>query len=96
MIGYSSSGFEDLQADIKRRKDNFVNIYTSNKATVPSEFPDKINSSTDDILFGNYLCISDKKRVKLFASKDQYRKFAKQNHTEFENDFTGSTSEMYK
>ena len=36
------------------------------------------------------------KRVKLFASKEQYREFANQNHTEFENDFVGSSDGLYK
>ncbi|MBO5141944.1 MAG: DUF4912 domain-containing protein [Clostridia bacterium] len=75
-------------------KDNFINIYTSNKATVPNLHPLSQNS-TDDILFANYLCISDKKRVKLFASKEHYRRFANQNHTEFEGNFSGSSDEFY-
>ncbi len=77
-------------------KDTFINIYTSNQATVPNKSPVYSGNSTDDILFANYLCVSDKKRVKLFTSKEQYRKFANQNHTEFENDFTGSSDEFYK
>ena len=77
-------------------KNEFTNIYTSNQATVPSASPLHNDFSTDDILFANYLCVSDKKRLKLFASKDQYRKFANQNHTDFENDFAGSSDEMYK
>lgn len=87
----------DYKVELGRAvKNNFINIYTSNKATVPSEHPAYNNNcSTDDILFANYLCISDKKRVKLFASKDQYRKFANQNHTDFENNFAGSSDNLY-
>lgn len=77
-------------------KSNFVNIYTSNQATVPVGHPIPQDSfNTDDILFANYLCISDKKRVKLFGSKEQYRNFANQNHTEFDNNFMGSSDGMY-
>lgn len=77
-------------------KNQFVNIYTSNKATVPANHPSNRDFSTDDILFANYLCISDKKRIKVFASREQYRKFANQNHTDFENNFVGSSEGMYK
>lgn len=77
-------------------KADFVNIYTSNKATVPVSHPLSQNTfNADDILFANYLCISDKKRVKLFGSKEHYRKFANQNHTEFDNNFLGSSDGMY-
>lgn len=87
----------DYKVELGRAiKDQFINIYTSNQATVPPSSPLPQDGSTDDVLFANYLCISDKKRVKLFASKAQYRKFANQNHTEFENDFSGSSDEMYK
>lgn len=77
-------------------KQDFINIYTSNKATVPNAHPLPQDFSTDDVLFANYLCISDKKRVKLFGSKEQYRRFANQNHTDFENTFVGSSDELYK
>lgn len=77
-------------------KNDYINIYTSNQATVPVSHPLSQEFSTDDVLFANYLCISDKKRVKLFGSKEQYRKFANQNHTDFENDFSGSSDGMYK
>lgn len=77
-------------------KNDFINIYTSNKATVPTLYPQSQEFSSDDVLFANYFCISDKKRIKLFASKEQYRKFANQNHTDFENNFSGSSDEMYK
>lgn len=77
-------------------KNNFVNIYTSNKATVPNANPLSQEYSTDDVLFANYLCVSDKKRIKLFGSREQYRTFANQNHIDFENDFSGSSDGMYK
>lgn len=77
-------------------KQDFINIYTSNKATVPNAHPLPQDFSTDDVLFANYLCISDKKRVKLFGSKEQYRRFANQNHTDFESTFVGSSDELYK
>ena len=87
----------DYKVELGRTtKDQYVNIYTSNHATVPSSSPLHQAGATDDVLFANYLCISDKKRVKLFGSKEQYKKFANQNHTEFENVFSGSSDEMYK
>ena len=79
-------------------KTNFINIYTSNTATVPSASPvssaDIFNA--DDILFANYLCIADKKRIKVFGSRDQYRRFVNQNHTEFENVYLGSSEGMFR
>ena len=87
----------DYRVELGRiAKNQFINIYTSNKATVPASHPSNSDFSTDDILFANYLCISDKKRVKVFASREQYRKFANQNHTDFENNFVGSSEGMYK
>ena len=88
----------DYKVELGREfKNEFINIYTSNKATVPNQNPvSNDREYTDDILFANYLCISDKKRIKLFASKEQYKRFVNQNHTEFENDFTGSSDELYK
>ena len=77
-------------------KKDFVNIYTSNKATVPTSHPSNESFNADDILFANYLCISDKKRTKDLGSKEQYRRFVNQNHTDFENDFAGSSEGMYK
>ncbi len=78
-------------------KNKFMNIYTSNKATVPTNHPATSNSfSTDDILFTNYLCIANKKHIKVFASQEQYRKFANQNHTDFENNFLGSSDHLYQ
>ena len=79
-------------------KNKFVNIYTSNQATVPSKYPVASNNSfsTDEILFASYICISDKKHIKLFGSKEQHRRFVNQNHTEFENHYLGSSDGMYQ
>ena len=77
-------------------KTNFVNIYTSNTVTVPSATPASTSLYTDDILFANYLCISNKKHIKVFGSKEQYRRFVNQNHTEFENTYLGSSEGMYQ
>ena len=62
-------------------KSEFVNIYTSNQATVPTGHPHVSNHvlKSDDILFANYLCISDKKHVKVFGSKEHYQRFVNQN-----------------
>jgi len=78
-------------------KDGYINLYTSNVAMVPSGSPAHTNytSFTDGILFANYLCISDKRRIKIFGSKDQYGRFANQNHTAFERKRFGGTSEEY-
>lgn len=82
----------DYKVELGRfSRNKFINIYTSNQATVPTNHPHLLTSSTDDILFANYLCISDKKRIKLFGSKEQYRRFANQNHTDFEHTFVGSS-----
>lgn len=88
----------DYKVELGRyAKADYINIYTSNTATVPANHPASQNGcATDDILFANYLCISDKKRIKVFASKDQYRRFVNQNHTDFENNFIGSSEGMYK
>ena len=73
-------------------KDSFVNLYTSNVAMVPSMYPAHSNYSLDGVLFGNYLCIGDKSKIKIFGSKEHYDRFQNQNHTAFENKkFNGSS-----
>lgn len=72
---------------------NFVNIYSSNIAMVPSGMPANTLYPADGILFANYLCISDKKKLKLFGSKEQYNRFTNQNHTAFEGKTNGSSEE---
>lgn len=87
----------DYKVELGRySKSSFVNIFTSNQATVPSANPVSNSFDTDDILFANYLCISDKKRVKVFGSKEQYKRFVNQNHTEFENTYLGSSDGLYQ
>lgn len=89
----------DYKVELGRwSKTEFINIYTSNQATVPSAHPVTTHTTfaTDDVLFANYLCISDKKRIKLFGSKEQYRRFVNQNHTEFDNIYLGSSEGMYQ
>ena len=54
-------------------KNNFVNLYTSNVATVPLDHPVYSMNNPDEIIFANYLCISNKKKIKLYGSKEQYR-----------------------
>ena len=74
-------------------KTGYINIYTSNVATVPSNCPAAMQDfSQDGILFANYLCINDKKRIKIYGSKQEYARFQNQNHTVFENrKFNGSS-----
>ena len=65
---------------------HYITIYSSNEATIPVDHPSYVYD-TAGILFGNYLCISDQKRIKVFAQKEQYnnrRYFLNQNHTAFE------------
>ncbi len=64
-------------------KSDYITIYSSNEATVPTNHPSYIFDASG-ILFGNYLCISDQKRIKVFGQKEQYRYFQNQNHTAFE------------
>lgn len=88
----------DYKVELGRAtKTEFVNIYTSNQATVPAGHPMSSQFfGADDVLFANYLCISDKKRVKVFGSREQYHRFVQQNHTEFENTYLGSSEGMYQ
>lgn len=72
-------------------KNKFVNIYTSNNVTMPIYSRDSANDyNYDDVMFGNYLCIADRKKIKVFADR---KYFANQNHTDFENI---SSDEMYR
>jgi len=76
-------------------RNKFVNIYTSNVATVPSAHPVHSYDYADGIMFGNYLCIGDKSKIKIFGQKDHYNRFQNQNHTAFENKkFKGSSEEF--
>ena len=78
-------------------KNNFVNLYTSNVAMVPSNCPAASEDfSKDGVLFANYLCISDKKRIKIYGSKTQYARFQNQSHTAFEGQkFSGSSEGFF-
>ncbi|MBR3281528.1 MAG: DUF4912 domain-containing protein [Clostridia bacterium] len=76
-------------------KKKFVNIYTSNIATVPSDHPASYDLSKDGVLFGNYLCIGNKKRLKIYGNKEQYSRFQNQNHTAFENRRNGSSENNF-
>ncbi len=63
----------------------YHNLYTSNQVTVPSATPTfQTNFIPDEILFANYLCIADKKKIKLYAPANYNRNFVKQNSTDFE------------
>ena len=73
-------------------KKDFVNLYTSNVAMVPSGRPYENGYDTDEILFANYLCIGNKSKIKIYGQKQQYSRFKNQNHTVFENQkFIGSS-----
>jgi hypothetical protein len=66
-------------------KNEFINIYTSNVAIVPTNCPQALaDFSQEGILFGNYLCISDKKRFKIYGAKETYARFQNQSHTAFD------------
>jgi len=75
-------------------KRKYINIYTSNVATVPSNCPAASKDFVQDgIIFGNYLCVGDKKRIKIYGSKEQYARFQNQSHTAFENRKLNGSSE---
>lgn len=86
----------DYRVELGRRsKTEYVCLYTSNQATVPLGHPHTQDFDADTLLFANYLCIADKKHIKVFGSRQQYRHFANQNHTDFENTYLGSSEGMY-
>ena len=78
-------------------KKKFVNLYTSNVASVPANHPaTPLNVLQDEILFANYLCIGDKRKIKLYGDRQQYRHFENQNHTAFERKrFLGSSESEF-
>ena len=77
-------------------KKNFVNLYTSNVAMVPSPHPVRsYEYSLDGILFANYLCIGDKSKIKIFGSKEHYSRFQNQSHTAFEGQRLAGSSEEF-
>lgn len=78
-------------------KTEYINIYTSNIAMVPSGHPANVNYAlfTDGILFANYLCISDKQKIKIYGDKDQYSRFKNQNHTAFDHNRLAGSSEEF-
>lgn len=83
-------------------KKNFINLYTSNIAMVPSSSPAssfEYAYQSDGVIFANYLCIGDFKKIKIYGSKDQYvaTRFANQNHTAFEKKrFPGSSENDFE
>jgi len=98
-IDVEDSGCE-YQVELGRYvKENFVGIYSSNIATVPLGVP--LPNTSDDILFANYLCIANNKRIKIFGAKKDYLQNVKQNHTDFEKhtgsseNFGGGSSERF-
>ena len=42
-------------------------------------------ADSDEVLFGNYLCIADKKKIKVYTNKESRKYFQNQTHTDFEN-----------
>ena len=85
----------DYKIELGRTKNNdFLNIYTSNNVTMPvfSRSNDILhnNIDSDEVLFGNYLCIADKKKIKVFTNKNSKNYFHNQNHTDFEGGPTSS------
>lgn len=80
----------DYKIELGRTKNNeFLNIYTSNNVTMPiySRSDDNSNScgDSDEVLFGNYLCIADKKKIKVYTNRETRKYFQNQTHTDFEN-----------
>lgn len=80
----------DYKIELGRTKNNnFLNIYTSNNVTMPifSRTDDSTNGfeDSDEVLFGNYLCIANKKKIKVYTNKESRRYFQNQTHTDFEN-----------
>ena len=83
----------DYKAELGRIKNNdFINIYTSNNVTMPVFSPNSENNSytSDEVVFGNYLCIADKKKIKVFTNKNSKLYFQNQNHTVFEGGISSS------
>ncbi len=50
---------------------------------------------TDEILFANYLCISNKSKIKIYGSKEKYQRFQNQSHTAFEGQRLAGSSESF-
>ncbi|MBO5179030.1 MAG: DUF4912 domain-containing protein [Clostridia bacterium] len=78
----------DYKIELGRTKNNeFLNIYTSNNVTMPvfSRIDENDFIDSDEVLFGNYLCIADKKKIKVYTNKESRKYFQNQTHTEFEN-----------
>lgn len=83
----------DYKVELGRIKNNeFMNIYTSNNVTMPifTRTPENSDNFSDEVIFGNYLCIADKKKIKVFANKQSRTYFQNQNHTVFEGGVTSS------
>ncbi len=89
-IEVSDSGCKYKVELCRISKDYCIPIYTSNEAMVPINHP-TYNYDASGILFGNYLCISNQRRIKVFAQKEQYKHFLNQNHTDFESTSSGSS-----
>lgn len=89
----------EYKIELGRTKNNdFLNIYTSNNVTMPvfsrndnySQNNDEWNQNSDEVLFGNYLCIADKKKIKVFTNRANKNYFQNQNHTDFEGGISSS------
>ena len=52
-----------------------------------------VDGMYNDILFGNYLCLANKKRIRIYGLAEQHRDFVRQNHTAFELRKVGSSEE---
>lgn len=71
----------NYQVELIRKLNNkYINLYTSNTLTVPSNVP-QTNYYTEEVIFKNYLCIADTNKIKIYTPKH----FTNQNHTDFEN-----------
>lgn len=83
----------NYKIELGRVKNNeFKNIYTSNNVTMPvfTRNSEDVANFSDEVIFGNYLCIADKKKVKVFTNKQSRNYFQNQNHTAFEGNITSS------
>ncbi len=89
----------DYKIELGRLKNNeFMNIYTSNKVTMPiyEKSSESAIAFSDEVVFGNYLCIADKKKIKVFTTKQDRTYFQNQSHTAFEGNVGITSSDMQK
>ena len=77
-------------------RNEYISIYASNEAIVPLGHPaySDYNNISAGILFGNYLCISDQKRIKIYGQREHYEHFKNQNSSVFDGKRVPGSSEL--